>query len=59
MDHLTEPRTDQDPAAGEVQHASIRRTFEEELQSAKDDVLRLGALVEAQLQRAGQALTGA
>jgi phosphate transport system protein len=36
---------------------SIRRSFEEELQSAKDDVLRLGALVEAQLQRAGQALT--
>lgn len=41
---------------GEQQHPSIRRTFEEELQSAKDDVLRLGALVEAQLQRAGQAL---
>jgi len=49
MDHVTEQ------APGE-EHPSIRRTFEEELQSAKDDVLRLGALVEAQLQRAGQAL---
>lgn len=37
-------------------HAALRPTFEEQLQSAKDDVLRLGALVEAQLQRAGQAL---
>jgi phosphate transport system protein len=36
---------------------TLRRTFEEELQTAKDDVLRLGAMVEAQLQRAGQALT--
>jgi phosphate transport system protein len=45
-----------DTNRGGEQHASIRRTFEEELQSAKDDVLRLGALVEAQLQRAGQAL---
>lgn len=37
-------------------HAALRPTFEEQLQAAKDDVLRLGAMVEAQLQRAGQAL---
>jgi len=37
-------------------HRALRPTFEEQLQAAKDDVLRLGALVEAQLQRAGQAL---
>jgi len=38
-------------------HASIRATFEEQLQAIKDDVLRLGAMVESQLQRAGTALT--
>jgi phosphate transport system protein len=37
-------------------HRSLRRTFEEELQAAKDDVLRLGGMVETQLQRAGTAL---
>ncbi len=45
-----------DTNRGGEQHTSIRRSFEEELQAAKDDVLRLGALVEGQLQRAGQAL---
>ena len=35
---------------------SVRQTFEEELQGAKDDVLRLGGMVESQLQRAGRAL---
>jgi phosphate transport system protein len=54
MDHATEQHAEQ---GQDAQHPSIRRSFEEELQSAKDDVLRLGALVEAQLQRAGQALT--
>jgi phosphate transport system protein len=54
MDHATEQHAEQ---SQDAQHPSIRRSFEEELQSAKDDVLRLGALVEAQLQRAGQALT--
>lgn len=34
----------------------IRRTFEEALQATKDDTLRLGALVEEQLERASQAL---
>jgi phosphate transport system protein len=34
----------------------IRRTFEEALQATKDDTLRLGAMVEQQLERAGQAL---
>ena len=37
-------------------HASLRPTFEEQLQSVKDDVLRLGAMVESQLHRAGSAL---
>ncbi len=36
--------------------AHIRRTFEEELQATKDDVLRMGALVETQIQRTGVAL---
>jgi phosphate transport system protein len=40
----------------ELEHPSLRRTFEEQLQTAKDDVLRLGAMVESQLQQAGQAL---
>jgi phosphate transport system protein len=35
---------------------SLRRTFEEQLQATKDDVLRLGALVEDQIMRAGQAM---
>lgn len=34
----------------------VRRSFEEALQAAKDDTLRLGALVESQLERAGRAL---
>jgi phosphate transport system protein len=35
---------------------SVRRTFEEALDATKDDVLRLGALVEHALERAGRAL---
>jgi phosphate transport system protein len=35
---------------------SVRRSFDEALQAAKDDTLRLGALVESQLERAGTAL---
>jgi phosphate transport system protein len=35
---------------------SVRRGFEEALQTAKDDTLRLGAMVESQLERAGRAL---
>jgi phosphate transport system protein len=35
---------------------SVRRTFEEALDAAKDDVLRLGAMVEHALERAGRAL---
>jgi len=35
---------------------SVRRNFEEALQTAKDDTLRLGAMVESQLERAGRAL---
>jgi phosphate transport system protein len=38
------------------EHASLRRTFEEQLERAKDDVLRLGSMVESQLEQAGQAL---
>lgn len=35
---------------------SVRRGFEEALQTAKDDTLRLGSMVESQLERAGRAL---
>lgn len=56
MDPQTEQQTEQQGAATERSHTSVRRTFEEELQAAKDDVLRLGSLVENQLQRAGEAL---
>jgi phosphate transport system protein len=53
-------RPENQPAADEVvvaeEHPSLRRTFEEQLQTAKDDVLRLGAMVEAQLQQAGEAM---
>jgi len=44
---------DREPGHG---HGALRPTFEEQLQSAKDDVLRLGSMVEDQLQRAGRAL---
>jgi phosphate transport system protein len=42
-------------AEGQQQY-SVRRTFEEALDATKDDVLRLGALVEHALERAGRAL---
>jgi phosphate transport system protein len=42
-------------AEGQQQY-SVRRTFEEALDATKDDVLRLGALVEHALERAGHAL---
>jgi phosphate transport system protein len=41
---------------GEVPRYSVRRTFEEALDATKDDVLRLGAMVEHALERAGRAL---
>jgi phosphate transport system protein len=37
---------------------SVRRGFEEAMDATKDDVLRLGALVEHALERAGEALMG-
>jgi phosphate transport system protein len=37
---------------------NVRRTFEEALDATKDDVLRLGAMVEHALERAGRALSG-
>jgi phosphate transport system protein len=43
------------PVGADPQH-QLRRTFEESLDSAKDDVLRLGGLVEDALERAGRAL---
>jgi phosphate transport system protein len=46
--------TDSSPAEGHGH--TVRRSFEEALQTAKDDTLRLGALVESQLERAGRAL---
>ena len=42
------------PAEG--QGRSVRRNFDEALQAAKDDTLRLGSMVESQLERAGRAL---
>jgi phosphate transport system protein len=48
-----ESATEREPGHG---HGALRPTFEEQLQAAKDNVLRLGSMVEAQLQRAGQAL---
>jgi len=56
MEQMTESGDPPTIGADEPTRASLRRTFEEQLDSIKDDVLRLGALVEAQLQRAGQAL---
>jgi phosphate transport system protein len=53
MERATEDAGGQTPIAGPV---SARRTFEEQLQAAKDDVLRLGSLVERQLQQAGTAM---
>jgi phosphate transport system protein len=51
------PNDGPDPIGGEEPtRASLRRTFEEQLQSIKDNVLRLGAMVEDQLQRAGTAM---
>jgi phosphate transport system protein len=41
---------------GEGQGRSVRRSFDEALQTAKDDTLRLGSMVESQLERAGRAL---
>ena len=35
---------------------SLRQAFEDEIQAARDDVLRLGAMVEAQIQRAATAM---
>jgi phosphate transport system protein len=43
-------------SAPEGRGHSVRRGFDEALQGAKDDTLRLGALVESQLERAGLAL---
>jgi phosphate transport system protein len=54
MEHAIEHDT-QGPA-DEPRTPSVRRTFEEQLQSTKDDVLRLGALVESQMQQAGVAM---
>ncbi|MGH2455786.1 MAG: phosphate signaling complex protein PhoU [Candidatus Limnocylindria bacterium] len=57
MERRMEPEPGQEPMPPEADGpASLRRTFEEQLQTAKDDVLRLGGMVEGQLQRAGQAL---
>ena len=42
--------------ASEGHGHSVRRTFDEGLQAAKDGTLRLGALVESQLERAGRAM---
>ena len=56
MEHATEHDTEETPVAQEARTPSLRRTFEEQLQATKDDVLRMGALVESQIQHAGQAM---
>ena len=60
MEHATEQGTEGTPPAtaddADARNQSLRRTFEEELQTTKDDVLRLGAMVESQLQHAGAAM---
>ena len=56
MERATEENTTDAASTAATHASSLRRTFEEELQAAKDDVLRLGAMVESQLQRAGQAM---
>jgi phosphate transport system protein len=57
MGRATEDSGREQPVA-ETTSVSVRRTFEEQLQATKDDVLRLGSLVEGQLQQAGTALIG-
>jgi len=44
------------PAAGDHGHGALRPTFESALATLKDNVLRLGALVEQALERSGRAL---
>jgi phosphate transport system protein len=44
------------PAAGDHGHGALRPTFESALAGLKDNVLRLGALVEQALERSGRAL---
>lgn len=54
---MDEPRAENQIQRADPQELhSLRRTFEEQLQSTKDDVLRLGAMVERQLYQAGRAL---
>jgi phosphate transport system protein len=49
---------ERDQPAGEGHgHAATRPTFEQQLDGVKDDVLRLGAMVEEALEGAGRALT--
>jgi len=56
MERATEHETGEAAVARDHPAPSLRRTFEEQLQSTKDDVLRMGALVESQLQKAGRAM---
>jgi phosphate transport system protein len=56
MEHATEHETEGAAPAADNRPPSLRQTFEEELQAIKDNVLRLGAMVETQLQRAGVAM---
>jgi phosphate transport system protein len=50
-----EPPTEPSPAESGHGHASARPTFEQQLDGVKDDVLRLGALVESAIEKAGRA----
>ena len=56
MERATEHETEGTRPAPDTRTPSLRRTFEEQLQATKDDVLRMGALVESQIQSAGQAM---
>ena len=57
MDQLTNRQTSGVGAPEPAEHFGPRATFDRQLDQVKDDVLRLGARVEAALERAGRALT--
>lgn len=57
MDQLTNRQTRGVDMPEPAEHVGPRAAFDRQLEQVKDDVLRLGARVEAALERAGRALT--
>ncbi|RPH36420.1 MAG: phosphate signaling complex protein PhoU [Chloroflexi bacterium] len=51
-----QPRADDQPQSGDSSASGTRATLDSELRMVKDDVLRLGALVDRALERAGRAV---